>query len=214
MKKKLITTIILGICMSSIIISCGDSKKDDNKKETKTVATSSVSAEKSTKTSETSTIKETESAKNEEDSSKENGIVLKQSIDAGKEVEQGSKITITVNKLTETKSATLTINVKSLLGGKVDYEEVPTNTTTSSNSTNTNTSTNTNSSINKVVKEVEVKIVVGSDTVYKSKIDPTTTNLYQTISGKGTVVVKVYVDDVLKSTKDVNLNNTDKVTIE
>ena len=74
MKKKLITTIILGICMSSIIISCGDSKKDDNKKETKTVATSSVSAEKSTKTAETSTIKETESAKNEEDSSKENKI--------------------------------------------------------------------------------------------------------------------------------------------
>ena len=74
MKKKLITTIILGICMSSIIISCGDSKKDDNKKEIKTVATSSVSAEKSTKISETSTIKETESAKNEEDSSKENKI--------------------------------------------------------------------------------------------------------------------------------------------
>ena len=68
MKKKLITTIILGICMSSIITSCGDSKKDDNKKETKTVATSSVSAEKSTKTAETSTIKETETAKNEEDS--------------------------------------------------------------------------------------------------------------------------------------------------
>ena len=150
----------------------------------------------------------------DEDSSKENGVVLKQSIDAGKEVEQGSKITITVNKLTETKSATLTINVKSLLGGKVEYEEVPTNTTTTGNSTNTNTSTNTNSSTNKVVKEVEVKIVAGSDTVYKSKIDPTTTNLYQTISGKGTVVVKVYVDDVLKSTKDVNLNNTDKVTIE
>ena len=47
-----------------------------------------------------------------------------------------------------------------------------------------------------------------------SKIDPTTTNLYQSISGKGTVAVKVYIDDVLKSTKDVNLNNTDKVTIE
>ena len=45
-------------------------------------------------------------------------------------------------------------------------------------------------------------------------MDPTTTNLYQSISGKGTVQVKVYIDDVLKSTKDINLNNTDKVTIE
>ena len=142
----------------------------------------------------------------DEDSSKENGVVLKQSVDAGKEVEQGSSITITVNKLTETKSATLTVNVKSLLGGKVEYEE--TNTTTNTENGTIGTTTN------KVVKDVEVKIVVGSDTVYKSKIDPTTTNLYQSISGKGTVVVKVYIDDVLKSTKDVNLNNTDKVTIE
>lgn len=105
---------------------------------------------------------------NDEDSSKENGVVLKQSIDAGKEVEQGSSITITVNKLTETKSATLTVNVKSLLGGKVEYEE--TNTT--------NTENGTSGSTNKVVKEVEVKIVAGGDTVYKGKLDPTTTNLY------------------------------------
>ena len=142
---------------------------------------------------------------NEEDSSKENGVVLKQSVDAGKEVEQGSSITITVNKLTETKSANLTVNVKSLLGGKVEYEEP---------NTTDNTANGTTSSTNKVVKEVEVKIVAGGDTVYKSKMDPTTTNLYQTISGKGTVQVKVYIDDVLKSTKDINLNNTDQVTIE
>ena len=74
--------------------------------------------------------------------------------------------------------------------------------------------TNTTVQENKVVKNVEVKIVVGTDTVYKSKIDPTTTNLVQTISGKGTVTVKVYVDDVLKSTKDVNLNNTTQLLVE
>ena len=145
---------------------------------------------------------------NDEDSSKENGVVLKQSVDAGKEVEQGSSITITVNKLTETKSANLTVNVKSLLGGKVEYEN--TNTTNTSNET---------SSSKPTVKDVKLRIVVinsdkSEDTVYNEKIDPTTTNLYQSISGKGTVQVKVYIDDVLKSTKDVNLNNTDKVTIE
>ena len=145
---------------------------------------------------------------NDEDSSKENGVVLKQSVDAGKEVEQGSSVTITVNKLTETKSATLTVNVKSLLGGKVEYEN--TNTTNTSNETGSSKPT---------VKDVKLRIVVinsdkSEDTVYNEKIDPTTTNLYQSISGKGTVQVKVYIDDVLKSTKDVNLNNTDKVTIE
>ena len=142
----------------------------------------------------------------DEDSSKENGVVLKQSIDAGREVEEGTSITLTVNKLTETKSATLTVNVKSLLGGKVEYEET--------NTSLDNTTNETNETSNKVVKNVEVKIVVGTDTVYKNKIDPTTTNLVQTISGKGTVTVKVYIDDVLKSTKDVNLNNTNQVLVE
>ena len=36
----------------------------------------------------------------------------------------------------------------------------------------------------------------------------------QPISGKGTVTVKVYINDVLKSKKDINLNNTTSITIE
>ena len=137
----------------------------------------------------------------DEDSSKENGTVLKQSIDVGKEVEEGTEITITVNKVTETKSATLTVNVKSLLGGKVEYEEPSTNTANGTSS-------------GKTVKDVKVKILVGTDTVYNESIDPTTTNLVQTIFGKGTVIVKVYIDDVLKKQTDVNFNTTDKLTIE
>lgn len=151
----------------------------------------------------------------DEDSSKENGVVLKQSIDAGKEVEEGSSITITVNKLTETKSATLTVNVKSLLGGKVEYEET-TNTAVATNTTNDidNNTATTTTTTEKKVKDVRVKITVGTDTVYNDKIDPTTTNLVQSISGKGTVTVKVYIDDVLKSTKDINLNSQSSLTIE
>ena len=145
----------------------------------------------------------------DEDSSKDNGVVLKQSIDAGKEVEEGTGITLTVNKLTETKSANLTVNVKSLyvkLYGNIEYEE----NTSSTNSTNETNSTSTTPT----VKNVTVRIVVGEDTVYRNSIDPTTTNLYQTISGKGTVTVKVYIDDVVAATKDVNLNNTRDVLIE
>ena len=149
----------------------------------------------------------------DEDSSKDNGVVLKQSIDAGKEVEEGSNITITVNKLTETKSATLTVNVKSLLGGKVEYEET-TNTVATTNSTNDTNNNNAITTTEKKVKDVRIKILVGTDTVYNEKIDPTTTNLVQSISGKGTVTVKVYIDDVLKSTKDINLNSQNSLTIE
>ena len=56
--------------------------------------------------------------------------------------------------------------------------------------------------------------MVGSDTVYNESIDPTTPSLIQSISGKGTVTVKIYIDDVLKKTKDINLNETNKLTIE
>lgn len=78
MKRKLLTTIILGITITSMFISCGNSTKDKDKKERKKVETSSISAEKSTKTQETSTTtvennkKETETAKNEENVLKEN----------------------------------------------------------------------------------------------------------------------------------------------
>lgn len=143
----------------------------------------------------------------DEDSSKDNGAVLKQSLDVGKEVEVGTSISITVNKLTETKSATLTVNIKSILGGKVEYEE----TTATSDENKTNSTT---TSTEKKVKDVEVRIIAGSDTVYKGKVDPTTTNLVQSISGKGTVTIKIYIDDIKKVEKDINLNTTTSVTID
>ncbi len=146
----------------------------------------------------------------DEDTTKETGIVIKQSTNAGEKLEKGSTITITVNKIAETKSATLTVNVKSLLGGKVEYE----NTITSNSGADSNNTTNTTS--DKKIKNVHVRILVGDDKVYDDSIDPTTTNLVQTITGKGTVTVKVYIDDVLaKGTpKNVNLNTTSKLTIE
>ena len=143
----------------------------------------------------------------EEDSSKDNGTVLKQSIDTGKEVEVGTSISITVNKLTETKSATVNINVRSLLNGKVEYEE----TASKSDDNETNSTT---SQTEKKVKDVEVRITVGEDTVYKNKVDPSTTNLIQSITGKGTVTVKVYIDGIKKAEKDINLNIKNSLDID
>ena len=136
-----------------------------------------------------------------EDSTKNNGEVVKQSIDAGSVVDEGTSITITVNKLAETKTGKVVVNVKSLLKGKVEYEKT---NTTDENSTTTD----------KVVKKVELKIVVGDDTVYKEKVDPTTTKVSQEISGKGTVDIKVYIDDVLKKSGTLNLNSSTKWTAE
>ena len=163
----------------------------------------------------------------EEDTTKNNGTVLKQSINGGETVEKETNVTLTVNKISETKSATITVNVKSLLGGKVEYEDEVSNkntTTDAGNTTNATNTTNTvsnatvndttNTSVAKKVKKVQLRIMVGNDKVFDEKVDPTTTNQIQSISGKGTVTIKVYIDEVLKSTKDINLNTTDKLTIE
>ena len=140
----------------------------------------------------------------EEDTSKDNDKVIKQSIDAGTEVEDESSITITVNKIVKTKTATLTVNIKSILGGKYTTEVIDTGKKDEQG----------NPIVEEKIKNVKVKITVGSDIVFNDNVDPTTTSLIQSIAGKGTVTVKVYIDDVLKKTKDVNLNDTNKLTIE
>ena len=138
----------------------------------------------------------------DEDSSKDNDTVLKQSVDAGTEVEDGSSITITVNQIVETKTANLTINVKSILGNDIVYEDV-----TTGEGENTETT--------KVAKNVNVKITVNDETpIYNKKTDPTITNLAQPVTAKGTVTVKIYIDDILYNTTQINLNETKKLTID
>ena len=50
----------------------------------------------------------------QEDTNKSNGVVLKQSLDVGSVVEEGTAITLTVNKIQENVQGTININVKSL----------------------------------------------------------------------------------------------------
>ena len=141
----------------------------------------------------------------DEDTSKDNDTVLKQSLDAGTEVEDETSITITVNKIVQTKTATITVNVKSVLGGKIEYTEVTTGE--GENATTTRTP-----------KNVRVKIEVESKdktyNIYNEDTDPTTTSVIRSFDGKGTVTIRVYTDDILRKTKTVNLNETTKITIE
>ena len=65
-----------------------------------------------------------------EDNSKDDGVVLKQSVEVGKVVDEGTTVTITVNKVTETKNATVTVDVKSLTGGYSNGNEIDDNSKT------------------------------------------------------------------------------------
>ena len=138
-----------------------------------------------------------------EDSSKDNGVVIKQSIDAGKTVEDGSTITITVNKLAEMKSVSVSVNVKSMLKG--DIYESTTNNTVSTNNTTTS---------EKKTKKVKVKVVVGADTIYSQTVNASETNIQATTKGTGTKEIKVYVDDVLKNQGQINYSNMTTYTAE
>ena len=146
----------------------------------------------------------------EENTSKDNGIVLKQSIDTGTTIDEGTTVTITVNKLEETKSATVTINVKSITGG---YKETS-SSEEEENSTDKN-STSTQETDNEA-KTVDIKVQVNGVDVYTdSNVDKNTTSKTATIQGKGTAEVKLIITDSKGGkwtrTETINFNTTNKI---
>ena len=127
----------------------------------------------------------------QEDTGKSNGVVLKQSIDVGKVVEEGSAITLTVNKIEELKQGTINVYVKSL----TKYQEPKADDKTGAK-----------------VKNVTITIKVDDETVYKNENVPENTELINhTIKGKGVVNVKVYIGDVRYANEQLDLNGSNTV---
>ena len=126
------------------------------------------------------------------DSSKPNKVVVNQSISSGSMVDKNTEITITVNEFDEIKTASINVNVKSLLNGAVEYEDEEKTT----------------------IKNVKLKIMVGSDTIYEQTVSPTATKITATKSDKGSKSVTVYIDDIWKATKTINFNDQTSITID
>ncbi len=131
----------------------------------------------------------------DEDTAKDNGVVLKQSIDSGKKVNEGTTITITVNKLAEKKNATIYVNVKSLTGGYSETE----------NSTETGK------------KKVKLRVEANGETIFNQEVDKNETQI-NTGNGKvvatGIVTVKVFIDDVKEKEKDIDIRTTTSYTFD
>ena len=123
----------------------------------------------------------------EEDKTKTDGTVLKQSVEVGNVVDEGTTIRITVNKIEQIKSGTVNVNLKSVLNYTVPTDET------------------------EEIPSVNVKITVEGETVYSESNKKDTTKITQQIQGKGTVEVKLYVDEVLKDTKSLDLNSSNTV---
>ena len=111
----------------------------------------------------------------EEDTSKDNGVVLRQSLDAGRTVDEGTEVTLTVNQVAEIKNGTVNINLKSLTGGVIEVDET------------------TGEEINPTV---ELEVRVNDETVYKEDHRKDETNVPVTVSGRGNITIKVFIDGV------------------
>lgn len=133
------------------------------------------------------------------DSSKPNGAVVDQSISAKSVVDKNTEISITVNEFDEVRSATINVNVKSIRKYEPKYEK---------NEGGEDVLTNP-------PEKVNVKIVVGNDTVYERSVSEDNTDITKSISGIGVVQVKVYINGVLeRENLQLNLNTTSSWTAE
>lgn len=133
-----------------------------------------------------------------EDNSKDNGVVLKQSIEVGKVIDEGTTVTITVNKLVNAMTVPIKVNVKSLLDGNI-YES------------------SSDAEGEQKVKNVKLEVKVGEDTIYSQTVKASETSVsVGNAKGTGSTVVKVYIDGVLKNDGGYTLyyNNVNSYTAE
>ena len=150
----------------------------------------------------------------EEDTTKDDGIVLKQSIDTGNEVNDGTKVTLTVNKIIQIKSGTVNINLKSITGGTIEIED-SNNTEEDANAIEEDTN-NIEEDTNIIEEQYAEVIVKVSDVeIYKDEhgLDSQITLTGNDgIKGKGIVDIEVLVTWSNKSRKrsgqlDLNSDN-------
>lgn len=123
----------------------------------------------------------------EEDMTRTDGRVLRQSIEAGETVDEGSKITITVNRIEDLKDGTVEINLTSLLGDKAIIEK-------DENGVEINPT-------------VVLRIEVNGEDVYKEEEQRKDSGkITWTIRGKGTVNVKIFIDEVKYAEEQFDLS--------
>ena len=133
----------------------------------------------------------------DEDKTRGNGVVLKQSISSGEKVDEGSAITITVNKLVETKTGTVTINVKSITGyqDKIPDKDDDGNEVEKDNEP----------------KDVSFKVTVNGEQITRNNetVKENETAKTVNVSGQGNIQIKITIDGATTSyTMDLDKTTT------
>ena len=125
-------------------------------------------------------------------------------------VDKNTEITITINEFDEIKTGTIIVNVKSLLNGKVEYEDEPVNNTVVNNTVGDN---KTNQQKQKI-KKVQLRVTVGGENVYNESVLPTETKVEIKVSDSGSKEVVVYINEDRKDKKMLNFNTQTPITFE
>ena len=131
------------------------------------------------------------------DESKADGVVIFQDKEANSEVEKDSYITITINSLPTEKKGTINVNVKSLLGGKVEYEEPEGNEISEPK-----------------VKNVKLEIRVNDSSIYSEEVNPLVESITAEFTNKGWVDIKILIDGVKKAEDGMYLEDQTSITID
>lgn len=108
-------------------------------------------------------------------STTDNGKVTKQSIEEGKIVDEGTTITLTVNKVAENKTVTVNIDVKAITGGYTEQAAVNTGNTTENKQ-------NTSATVTTETKSKTVNIKVNGET--RTGVDKNNSKCTVTLNGK------------------------------
>lgn len=125
------------------------------------------------------------------DESKADGVVIYQDLEANTEVAKDSYINITINSLPTEKKGTINVNVKSLLGGAVEYEEDGT-----------------------TVKNVKLEIKVNDVSIYSEEVSPLVESISAEFTNKGYVGIKVLVDGIKKADTGIYLEDETTCVID
>ena len=152
--------------------------------------------------------------KYEENTSKSDGIVIKQDKEGGSKADEGSTITITVNKWPESHKATINVKLKEITQTANSKTSSKGQNSSSTNTTSENTIEDKNNSSSSETKPSEpeikssiVKIVANGTSVKEATAKPgdTVTGEY---TGTGKVDISVTVDGNLKQ-KTIDLTAND-----
>ena len=147
------------------------------------------------------------SVSTEENASKSDGVVTSQSIQAGKTIKEGTKISIVVNKQPTRSTLVVNVNLQSLTGYVKPQPNVQ-NVTSETVDENGNTVVTT-TQMTVPAGEIEnatVVIEVGDDTILSETYPKTKTDINCSWTSSGVKNVKVKVDGVTKFSQSVDFS--------